>query len=140
MNIDFIPDNLVTGVRYIGEEVKKFAYSEKSYHGVTQTGFLFDIIQGHSLQGPILDANDFCTYMWARCTSGFYLLRQRFINKIGREWFLEAEIIPVGNSWQIFQRLREIFNDDPGIMDRICGAPHKTMETDELVEMEIKNE
>lgn len=140
MSVDFIPEDLVNDIRSIGEEVKYFVHNKDSYYGVTRPGFVFDIIQGHSLQGPISDENDFHTYMWARCVSGFYLLRQRFLNGIGQEWFLEAEIIPIGNSWQIFQRLREIFLDDPTIMDRICGPAHETPKAKFLKDFAVDQE
>jgi len=115
-----LPEKLASEIRPVHREVKHFVTNEFSYYGVTDTGFLFDIIKSKNIQPPIEKEEDFYCYLWLECVRGFYLLRQRFIKDAPQEWYLEVEIIPRERYPLYFVDMLEYFKENEKIMMEIC--------------------
>lgn len=117
------PGNPHITVKAVGQPVRHFVTGEDTYYGITQNGFLFNIIRCFSVQPPIENHDDYFTYLLAECREGVFVLRQRFLMGSAGSWYLEAEIISGEKSSSEFDRIREYLSDNLHIYENICPDP-----------------
>jgi hypothetical protein len=134
--MDTLPENLKFNTRKIGEEVKSFVTENSAYYGVTRSGFLFNIMRTKTIQPHIEDENDYHTYMWVQCANAYYLLRERFVDGYGVGWYLEVEIIPDTRSSDFFMEMAGLLDENPELLNEICGPPHE-LEEDRFLQLDL---
>lgn len=76
------------------EEVTHFVTTSTSYHAVTITGRVLNIVRSRSLQPPITSEKGFTTFLWVEALEGFFLFSQQVVDQIPAGWILEKEIVP----------------------------------------------
>lgn len=109
--------------RSVKEVVKAFVYEPDTYFGVTRSGFLFHIIKYCSPGSTITDPKDYFGYMLVETDKGYFFLRQRIVMAVALEWALEVELIPQENSPVVFEELKDFFQDNSVLIDKLCGEP-----------------
>lgn len=128
------PEEMKICVRITGEPIKDFVTGEDTYYGVTGSGFLFNIIRCYSAQPPIVDHEDYHTYLLVHAVEGIFILRQRFLKGSAGKWHLKAAVESLENSPVNFEDVREYLEQNPKIYETICqnaGYPEDE-ETDEI--------
>ena len=119
------PPELAIKVELTRREIKQFVTRSDAYYGITYDGFVFYILRCYSIQPQIEDQNDYHSYLLANCLEGIFVLRQHMVNRIPRNWFLEARIIPGEVTWLAFEKIRDYLEENQALLREVCGPVHK---------------
>ncbi len=123
-----LPPELVQGVEMLRQEVRQFVTLPDAYYGVTWKGLLFYILRCYPIQPSIEDREDYFSYLLADCREGIFILRQHFSGGTARNWFLETRILAMDKTRLTFERIRECLEENPDVLEDICGEPHSADE------------
>jgi hypothetical protein len=88
------------------DEVLNFVTEQSVYSAYTGRGLRLDIIRTSTHQPPIVDAEEFRTFMFLEARQGFFLLSQQFVKGAAQRWVVYRELIPK-DSFDFYKRFSE---------------------------------
>lgn len=92
------------------EEVIQFVTHDLSYIAYTRTGRRLDILKSHSVQPPIADPENFVTFMWLKALQGYFVLRQRYVEKVPEPWYVIQELRPE-TDFRFYEEFLDVVDD-----------------------------
>jgi hypothetical protein len=86
-------DNLQNAMQR-DDEIVLFEASELGYYAYPRLGGRFDIMHAFNFQPPILNYDDYYSFMFVESLHGFFVFRQRVFENKEEPWRVFLELVP----------------------------------------------